>query len=223
MSGKAAAARDIGGDRPARRLRRDPCRHGRKAQPRPRLQQWQQVGAGQEAADHTRSAGGEARKVMRIGPRRVPGSARRRQAPRGGRATADELLHPRRTHVRRPELPVQPEARRKADPPGPGGVRRKLGAGTETCGQSEPHREHHCVLVIPSPARGRSAPTTPAGAAGSACSSPPRPEGARHRADPRRWQPSRRLDSAGPRPDLGDADPARAQREPASAAPSGCV
>ena len=31
---------------------------------------------------------------------------------------------------------------------GRGGVRRRLGSGTERCGQHEPHREHHCVLVI---------------------------------------------------------------------------
>ena len=32
---------------------------------------------------------------------------------------------------------------------GKGGVRRRLGSGTERCGQEEPHREHHCVLTIP--------------------------------------------------------------------------
>jgi hypothetical protein len=35
----------------------------------------------------------------------------------------------------------------------PGGVRRRLGRGHEVCGQDEPHREHHCVLVIAPRAR----------------------------------------------------------------------
>lgn len=101
----------------------------------------------------TSDAGARPRAAIRIGPGRMP-------ALHGGdvlRAGAELQLtndcvrpDPR---CAGPTYRFSPEVEGRLMLTGPGGVRRRLGRGHEACGQDEPHREHHCVLVIAHRAR----------------------------------------------------------------------
>ncbi len=95
----------------------------------------------------TAKAGAKPRKVMRVGPARVP-ALRRGDVLRTGveLQLTNSCAHPEPRCVG-PSYRFSPTVDAKLMLRGPG-VRRRLDAGRETCGQSEPNREHHCVLVL---------------------------------------------------------------------------
>jgi hypothetical protein len=95
----------------------------------------------------TPKPGAKPRTVMRIDADRMPG-LRAGDTLRGGAELqmTNACTHDA-PHCVGPNYRFSPKVKAQLVLDGPG-VHRRLGAGTETCGQSEPHREHHCVLVI---------------------------------------------------------------------------
>ena len=100
----------------------------------------------------TPKAGAATRKVMRIGPGRMPGLREGDTLRAGAELQLTNACTHDAPHCVGPNYRFSPKIKGQLILQGPG-VRRKLGGGSETCGQSEPHREHHCVLVIEPHAR----------------------------------------------------------------------
>jgi hypothetical protein len=100
----------------------------------------------------TPKPGAEARKVMRIGPGRMPGLRSGDVLRAGVELQLTNACLRDAPHCVGPNYSFSPKVEGELLLQGPG-VRRRVGAGSETCGQSEPHREHHCVLVIEPHAR----------------------------------------------------------------------
>ena len=95
----------------------------------------------------TPKPGAETRKVMRIGPGAMPGLRDGDTLRAGAELQLTNACSHSAPHCVGPNYGFSPEVKAQLLLQGPG-VRRRVGAGSETCGQSEPHREHHCVLVI---------------------------------------------------------------------------
>jgi hypothetical protein len=92
--------------------------------------------------------GAEPRRVFEIGGKRMPGLRAQ------DRIRAGVEVQLTNSCVRPPvgcvgdSYRFTPRIKARIVVTGKGGVRRRLGSGSENCGQREPHREHHCVLTI---------------------------------------------------------------------------
>jgi len=95
----------------------------------------------------TSKPGAKPRTVMRIDAGRMPGLRAGDTLRAGAELQMTNACTHDAPHCVGPNYRFSPKVKAQIVLDGPG-VHRRLSAGTETCGQSEPHREHHCVLVI---------------------------------------------------------------------------